>query len=216
MNADSKEGKLSRKEREFLSRRREILEAAANVFARKGYHGAAMSEIAKSAEFSTGSLYNFFKNKEELYFTLLKDKIEALESELEEVYNSDADMEKILESYIKKIMSFFQKEGDFFRIFAEQRTSFESSAKGHFQDVITEKHEVYLSRMVDLMSRGIDEGLLKPYSPAELAMSLLGLIHAFLFVSINSPEGAEPQEKVGQLLDIFFYGTRQRPDREEQ
>ncbi len=214
MNDYSENGKLSRKEREFLARRREILEAATHVFANKGYHGAAMSEIAARAEFSTGSLYNFFKNKEELYFNLLHNKIEALESELERVYLIEGNTLEILESYVKTVMSFFQKERDFFRIFVEQRASFESSAKGHFHDVITEKQESYLGRMVSLMSRGIDEGFFKPYSPADLAMSFLGLIHAFLFVTINTPDSVSLEEKAGQLLDLFFNGTRRTPAQE--
>jgi AcrR family transcriptional regulator len=214
MNENSKNEKPSRKEREFMARRREILEAAAHVIAQKGYHGAAMSEIAAKAEFSTGSLYNFFKNKEELYFSLIHDKIEALEAEVEDVYGSPGDTMEVLESYVKRVMSFFQRERDFFRIFAEQQSSFESSAKGQFQDIVNEKMERYLSLMVDLMGRGTEEGALKPYPPSELAMSFLGLIHGYLFVLLNSKEPVNMEQKSGELLDIFFNGTRRKPGEE--
>ena len=46
---------------------REILRAAAEVFATKGFHEATIQEIAKHAEFSAGSLYNYFENKEALF-----------------------------------------------------------------------------------------------------------------------------------------------------
>ena len=48
-----------------------ILDAAEQVFAAKGYVGATVREIADEAEFSVGSVYSFFDNKDELSLTLL-------------------------------------------------------------------------------------------------------------------------------------------------
>ncbi len=51
--------------------REQLLTAASRVFARRGYHGASMSEIAAEAGFSKGALYWNFAGKEELFFALL-------------------------------------------------------------------------------------------------------------------------------------------------
>lgn len=56
-----KKDKLSRKEREQLQRRAEILQAALELFSQKGYHNVSMHEIAARAEFAVGTLYKFFK-----------------------------------------------------------------------------------------------------------------------------------------------------------
>jgi AcrR family transcriptional regulator len=58
--------------------RDQLLTAAARVFARKGYHGASMSEIAAEAGFSKGALYWSFAGKEELFFALLDELDEQL------------------------------------------------------------------------------------------------------------------------------------------
>jgi len=210
MNDDSERSKISRKEREFQARRQEILEAATRLFAQKGYHGASMSEIANEAEFSTGSLYNFFRNKEELYFTLLEEKIEALGSQINVVLESRGGVEEKLASFLTKVLSFFETERDFFRIFSEQRTQFELSAKGQFADVIHDKYEKYLGGMVLLMEQGIKEGLFMPLNPAELALMFLGIMNTILFLYVNSPEPYNLQDKSGQILDVFFNGTRKR------
>jgi TetR/AcrR family transcriptional regulator len=210
MNNDSIDSKLSRKEREFLARRREILEAATRLFARKGYHGTAMSEIAKEAEFSTGSLYNFFQNKEELYFTLLREKIEALETEVYAVLASDAGVDERLRIWVDQVLAYFERERDFFRIFAEQRTQFESTAKGEFSDVIHEKIQNYLAQMVLLMEQGVKQGLFKPLAPAELAMIFFGITNNILVVFLNSDKPYDLRSKGSLILDIFFNGTRQQ------
>ncbi len=63
--------RLKRKEREFKFRRAEILDEAEKIFVLKGFHETTMAEIARSAGFATGSLYQFFEGKEDLYATMM-------------------------------------------------------------------------------------------------------------------------------------------------
>jgi len=59
-----------RKEREKEQRRKEIVDAAEQVFFSKGVWTATMDDVAEAAELSKGTLYLYFKNKEELYFAI--------------------------------------------------------------------------------------------------------------------------------------------------
>ncbi|MBW2175955.1 MAG: TetR/AcrR family transcriptional regulator [Deltaproteobacteria bacterium] len=63
-------GIQERKERERERRRQQIIVAAKRVFTVKGFSRATMEDIAKEAELSPGTLYLYFKNKEELYASL--------------------------------------------------------------------------------------------------------------------------------------------------
>jgi AcrR family transcriptional regulator len=63
-------GIQERKEREKERRRQQIIVAAKRVFSEKGFSKATMEDIAKEAELSPGTLYLYFKNKEELYASL--------------------------------------------------------------------------------------------------------------------------------------------------
>jgi TetR/AcrR family transcriptional regulator len=62
--------KKSRKERETELRQQIILEAAEKLFLSEGYEGTTMDQIAEQSEFSKGTLYNYFKSKEELYLAI--------------------------------------------------------------------------------------------------------------------------------------------------
>ena len=72
-----------RKERERKMRRQQIMDAAKQVFASKGFGGATMENIAEEAEFSPATLYLYFKNKDELFASLnlrmLQDLIRRME-----------------------------------------------------------------------------------------------------------------------------------------
>ncbi len=63
-------GIQERKERERERRRQQIIVAAKRVFSGKGFNKATMEDIASEAELSPGTLYLYFKNKEELYASL--------------------------------------------------------------------------------------------------------------------------------------------------
>lgn len=64
---------LTRREREKAAHRREIMDAAIRVFARKGFASSTLEEIAQEAEFSKGALYLYFSSKEDLLSTILVD-----------------------------------------------------------------------------------------------------------------------------------------------
>lgn len=62
---------LSRKERERVTRETEILSAAEKLFTDKGFESTTMDEIAKEAEFTKRTVYQYFGNKENLFYAVL-------------------------------------------------------------------------------------------------------------------------------------------------
>src|SRR5476649_1930069 len=63
-------------ERRRAMTRRHLLEAAAIVFARDGFHGATLDDVAATAGFTKGAVYSNFKSKDDLFLALLDDRIE--------------------------------------------------------------------------------------------------------------------------------------------
>lgn len=81
-------GIQERKTREKARRRQMIIAAARRVFSNKGFGKATMEDIAKEAELSTGTLYLYFKGKDELYTVLSLRAIQYLNIRLEEAITS--------------------------------------------------------------------------------------------------------------------------------
>jgi len=80
-------------ERRRAMTRQHLLDAAAIVFARNGFHGSTLDEVAATAGFSKGAVYSNFKSKEDLFVALLDDRIErqfAVVSELLDTGSHDA------------------------------------------------------------------------------------------------------------------------------
>jgi len=83
-------GIQERKRREREQRRRQIMRAAHNVFSIKGFMKTTMEDIAREAELSPGTLYLYFKNKDELYASLSVEVLERLYEKLKRVYIKEA------------------------------------------------------------------------------------------------------------------------------
>src|SRR5918996_3507253 len=67
------------------SRRRDVTREAARVFAEKGYHGAALSDVAKALGMKTPSLYAHVASKQELLYEIMREGAEAFHRALDEV-----------------------------------------------------------------------------------------------------------------------------------
>lgn len=68
--------RLTREESKAITRE-SVLGAAAQVFARRGFHGASMEDVAETAGFSKGAIYSNFAGKEDLFLALLDQHVDA-------------------------------------------------------------------------------------------------------------------------------------------
>src|ERR671919_1159167 len=82
-----------REERRLLQQhlaRRQLLDAAEEVFGRKGFHETALKEIAELAEYSVGSVYSFFESKDDLFQQIFVRRGEEFMPALEAVLGDEA------------------------------------------------------------------------------------------------------------------------------
>src|SRR5438270_12217953 len=68
--------RLTRAQSQAQTRQR-LIDAAAVVFARRGFHAASIDEVAEEAEFSKGAVYSNFDSKDELFLAVLEDRLHS-------------------------------------------------------------------------------------------------------------------------------------------
>jgi len=204
--------KITRREREFLAHRREILSAAEKVFAAKGFSPTTMSEIAEAAEFGTGTLYKYFKSKEDLYFTLINEKTEEInrlvKAELSQKTSAIGRIQKVLRLQFE----FIERNRDFFRIYISERNRFEWSVKDDMGKGIHDKMVAYIKILAQVMKQGVREGEFKPIDPMDLAHALVGMVNSFVFEWLISPQPYPLISKMEMVLEIYLKGA-QRTER---
>ena len=201
--------KISRKEREYLAHREEILSAAEKVFAAKGFFPTTMSEIAETAEFGTGTLYKYFKSKEDLYFTLIDEKTD----EINRLVKSGLLQKTSAIERIRKVLGlqleFIERNRDFFRIYTSEGSRFEWTVKDELGKGIHEKMVTYIHILAEVMNQGIEGGEFRALNPMDLAHALVGIVNSYIFEWLISPQSYPLISKLDTVLEIFLGGAQQ-------
>jgi AcrR family transcriptional regulator len=97
-------------------RQSEIIAAARNVFAEKGYIAATVDEIAALAALAKGTIYVYFDSKEQIYNAVLENDLDALRAlTLEKIAAAETAKEKI-SAYVNARFKYCEERRDFFRI----------------------------------------------------------------------------------------------------
>jgi len=201
--------RITRKAREYLAHREEILSAAEKVFAAKGFFPTTMSDIARRAEFGTGTLYKYFKSKEELYFTLIDEKVE----EINRLVKTELSQRNSTVERIKKVLRlqfvFIERNRDFFRIYISERSRFEWTVKDDLGKGLHEKMVSYIDILSEVIRQGIKKGEFRSMDPRDLAHAFVGIVNSFVFEWLISREPYPLVSKLDIVLEIFLSGVQQ-------
>ena len=198
-------GKLSRREREKLRQRQEMLDAALALFSEKGYHNVSMHEIAEKAEFAIGTLYKFFKNKEDLYKTLILDQSKIFhETLMKAIEEPDDEIEK-LRNYVKARSRLFVENVSIIRLYFAETRGASFNIKAGLDTEIRKKYEQFLDSLASVFESGIKRKQFRKIAePYLLAVSLDSICSAFLFLWLESPERHPYPEDPDDILNILF------------
>lgn len=164
-------GIRERKERERERRRQQIIVAAKRVFSEKGFNKATMEDIAKEAELSPGTLYLYFKNKDELYASLSLRILQYLIIRLEHVNgNTDLSASEKIEALIEAMFDVYNFDPlIIINMFHLQSNETLKNLSEEMLGEIEELSRKSIGAMATIFEDGIKEGVFIDRHPVALA-----------------------------------------------
>jgi len=178
---------LSRRERERLRHRKEILEGALELFSERGYHNVSMEEIARRSEFGVGTLYTFFHNKEELYKEMVLEKVEEFHSSLMEALNISGSEYKKIRNFVESVIRVFMKNLKFVKIYLTETRGIPFKLKAGLDKKIKAQYEDILRKLAEIFAEGIKRKVFRKIDPYLLAVALDGITSSFLIQHLEHP-----------------------------
>jgi AcrR family transcriptional regulator len=195
-----------RKQREYEARREEILSAAEGLFSQNGFFKTSMAEIAEAAQFAMGTLYKFFKSKEDIYISLVEAKVEEMLRQLERaIHDSGSAQEKIRE-VIRVKLAFADQNRDFFRIYVSEWSGFEWTVKSAFGEGVWKRYLAQIDLVANLIKDGIKTGEFRKVNPKDTALALHGMLNSTIYVWILQASPKESLVDKGEWLGSLFLG----------
>jgi len=199
---------LTRKERDKQLRKADIMAAAERVFALKGYHEATMQDIAHEAQYATGTVYLYFKDKEMLYFSLLEEKMRNLTAVLKDKTAQVADAEDKLRIFIRESLNHFEKNQDFFRIFFSERTKGQILKEGKLSRSASMQQNKEL--VIELIKSSQQQKIIRNDFSAAQISDILGAIFMtviFDWLKDSLKDKRQLEDTADFILDIFLSGA---------
>ena len=205
---------LSRRERENLNRRNEILQAAWKVFASKEYDAATIDDVAAAAELSKGTLYLYFQNKADLFQSTIEMGMEEVNTIIQDTVSSSDDPVSGIREIIKHLLTYSEDNMDFFKILSSGRSHFEVHAEIVNCCDFKERIMKSASRSVAIIAKhiqcGIEAGVFRQVNPEDAAFVLMSVIRGFAFRRIIDPAAANLPEKAEFITNILLNGLEKR------
>lgn len=204
LGAQGAKPRLTRREREKLERREQVLESALSLFSERGYHNVSMQEIAQAAEFAIGTLYTFFESKDALYSALLKTYTDRFHQGLTEALEGRGRAIERIETLARVQCRLFTDSAAFVRLYLAQTRGANSSVMAQLDGELREMHEGYLGKLAATFAQATAEGDVVEADDSVLAFAFDSMINAFMFEHVRSSPGTPCEPKIQTLMDIFF------------
>lgn len=176
-----------------------ILKAATKVFAGKDFFLVTMEDVAKEAGVGKGTLYRYYKNKEDLYFNVINKGLEALfEYTNHEMGKENGSPQKI-KKFIYCTLHFFNKNSSFVKVFLQEEVKFRQQSEYSKTRLILDKIERLLEEIIIV---GQKNNELKKLDVGVCIATLVGIIKGFFISELDSlvklgiPEAVEVLNKI--------------------
>lgn len=184
----------------YHAKRDQILDVAVAAFRRKGYAGTSMQDISRALRLTKGSLYYYFRDKEDILFGCHDRALDHLLSIAREVRRRHPGPEEALRELIRQHVGIMVHE------FRGTALALEVGAlTGPRLRRVVSRRDEYEGVLRDIVEGGIRAGLFRPVDPKVTGFAILGAVN--WIAKWYREEGPSAAEEVGQAFaDLFLQG----------
>ncbi len=184
-----------------------IRQAAIRLFSRKGFYKTRAEEIAQEAGVAVGTIYNYFRNKEEILLSIFRTEFEERMQLFRELLKSDIPVPEKIRRILEEYFSRLKSRGDLTRLLLQERFN---PGPG-FRTKLRELYREMISRIESLIEEGIDKGWVRPCHPKIIAYAMFGVVESISAYALTYPD--EESQKIlkdapRELADLIWNGLK--------
>jgi uroporphyrinogen-III synthase len=179
---------------------KKIIESASILFSRKSYHEVMMEEVARSASMAKGTIYNYFSSKEELYFSIMKGRMENLNFSLKESISGHQSNIDSLRTFIIQLYMFMLKHQNFFLMYRKESLSADHALCSELINLEKDLKEI-LSKIIksgktECIFKDIDE----EFCVDLILGSIYGAVHRGIEKGLNEDQKINERENISDFI----------------
>ena len=186
----------------------QILEAAVKVFAQQGFYQSTIAQIAKEAGVADGTIYLYFKNKDDILVQFFSYRTkQVFESFREEVDRAETSADK-LRNLVRRHLDEFQRDRDGAVVY--QVETHQSSRLA--EDQIREMSQMYRDLISEIVEQGQQEGTIRKDLYVGLVKRfIIGAVDEVINTWLHSNGEYDLVSMADPLVELFMTGIGQKP-----
>lgn len=184
--------------------RKSILDAAISLLMCDGIQGLTMDRVAAEAGVAKGTLYVYFKNKDEILDAAVEASFDPLIIELSALLDGDHSPDRKLAEFSLCHLRFFDEHRDLIRVifYDRERTH---SEKNHYTD---ERYQTTVQQVAAVLNEGVRQGLFVPLDARKIAAMFIEASMGMVMQRIHDNVSGDVEKDAGQITEIFMNGLR--------
>jgi len=186
----------------------QIIDAAVRVFARNGYYNSRVSDIAKEAGIASGTIYLYFKTKDEILVTLFREKMAEFVATVRKAIAAEPDAVVKLSRLIRlhfKLLEEHPEMAEVVQVELRQGQKF-------FRGASANEVSGYFDLISSVLEEGMAAGLFRNDLPVKTARKVLfGAMDQMATSWVLGKRGYKLSETADAVADIFLKGLAVKP-----
>jgi AcrR family transcriptional regulator len=198
----------TRRERRVAARKVQILDAAARLFAEKGFHRTTTKDIAEAADVSEGTLYNYFENKEDMLLGIMSRLVETQHLTASLIWSIPDDAREFLYNMLSQRKEFVEQDGARLQSVFSEILVDPDLRRQYYQELVQPNFELLEAH---LHARR-DLGQIRDVDLALAVRILIALTTGLFFLEVlGDPLVKNQWDELSKLItSIFFDGVTPR------
>ncbi|TET13143.1 TetR/AcrR family transcriptional regulator [Candidatus Aerophobetes bacterium] len=185
----------------------QILQAAEKLFAKKGFYPTTIDEIAKEAKSAKGTIYLYFNNKEDLFFSVIETKLDLLLDKIQEAVEKPGSASQRIKTAISIHLKFLEENKNFFKVMQSLPEGLKKKLERKLKGRVVEKQSRYIEILDRLIQEAIDRKEIKALDSKKLAVILMGIVHSLTVYWISQREKKSLSSDESLAWQVFWEGV---------
>jgi uroporphyrinogen-III synthase len=190
----------TKKENSKRNKVKKIIESASTLFSRKSYHEVMMEEVARSASMAKGTIYNYFSSKEELYFSIMKGRMENLNLSLKESISGHKSSIDSLRSFIIQLYMFMLKHQNFFLMYRKESLGADHALCSELINLEKDLKEILEKIIKSGKTEGIFKNIDEEFCVDLILGSIYGTVHRGIEKALNEDQKINERENISDFI----------------
>jgi AcrR family transcriptional regulator len=204
----------TRRQKEKLRRRNEILAAARKVFSGKGYHNATLDDVASRAELGKGTIYWYFSSKADLFMAVLEAVAEEGLVRAREAIEKSRSCRSRIEAIAREELKHLARNQFLVRIVSSEAVFTTKEMKKALDDFVSERRRLHRELVEGVLRDGVRSGEIRKVDITKISNMLLSIFHSSAYFWMFEGVRPHPEQDARLMCNLIFEGLGRKRGRD--